>query len=143
MERQHSLLLVEDEDGLRHLVAQFLQAAGYRVVEAPDGPTAVDRFSDSGPFDLALVDLNLPGFSGVEVCRRIRQAEPAQPILICSAAILPDFEGALNELRIEHYLTKPFHPDVLLAHITHRLGTPTRHRTSATFATRRASSNAI
>lgn len=121
MERQPSLLLVEDEDGLRGLVAAFLRAAGYVVVEAADGPAAVDRFGDSGPFDLAIVDLNLPGFSGVEVCRRLRAARPDQPILICSAAVLPDFEGALRQLGVEHILTKPFHPDALLAHIAGRL----------------------
>ncbi len=143
MERQHSLLLVEDEDGLRNLVSHFLQGAGYRVVEAPDGPAAVDRFHDSGPFDLALVDLNLPGFSGVEVCRRIRSAVPTQPILICSAAVLPDFEGDLNELRINHYLTKPFHPDVLLAHIRQRLDATSRRRMPTVPSTRHAAPSAI
>lgn len=123
MERQHRLLLVEDEDGLRRLVSEFLRSSGFDVTEAVDGPSAVARFAESGPFDLALVDLNLPGFSGVEVCRRIHQAAPAQPIVICSAAILPDSEDALRRLRIDHFLTKPFHPDVLLAQIADRLGT--------------------
>ena len=68
-----TLLLVEDEDRLRGLVAQFLRGEGFRVVEAADGPQGVERFRDSGPFDLALVDLNLPIFSGVEVCRRIKR----------------------------------------------------------------------
>lgn len=121
MERPRTLLLVEDEDGLRRLVAQFLEGVGFRVVEAADGPTAVERFDDSGPFDLVLADLNLPGFSGVEVCRRIRRIEPTQPILICSAAVLPDFESALRDLRVNHILTKPFHPETLLAHIRGRL----------------------
>lgn len=66
-----TLLLVEDESRLRNLVAQVLKCEGYGVVEAADGREGVDRFHDSGPFDLLLVDLNLPVFSGVEVCRQV------------------------------------------------------------------------
>src|SRR5206468_3108830 len=51
------LLLVEDEHRLRALVAQVLEGEGYAVVEAVDGPEGVERHRDSGPFDLALVDL--------------------------------------------------------------------------------------
>lgn len=122
MDRRGCLLLVEDEQLLRNLVAQFLRGEGFHVIEAADGPEGVARFHDSGPFDLALVDLNLPVFSGVEVCRRIRRTEPGQPIMICSAAIMADHEKALIDLGIEHFLTKPYHPEALLAHIEHELG---------------------
>ena len=121
MERQESLLLVEDEHGLRRLVAQFLRGSGYRVVEACDGQEGVERFDDSGPFDLALVDLNLPIFSGVEVCRRVRRECPEQPIIICSAAIVSEHEDALNAVGVDHFLTKPYHPEALLAHIREEL----------------------
>ncbi len=111
------LLLVEDEHLLRTLVSQFLRGEGFEVVEACDGGEGVERFLDSGPFDLVLLDLNLPVFSGVEVCRRIKQATPDQRVLICSAAILRDHEAALSLLGVRHYLTKPYHPEDLLAHI--------------------------
>lgn len=135
MERQRSLLLVEDEDGLRRLVFEFLQAEGFRVVEAADGPAAVERFEDSGPYDLALLDLNLPGFSGVEVCRRIRASNPAQPILICSAAVMPEVEGDLKTLQVHQFLSKPFHPETLLARIAASLATehPRPHPAAGTF----------
>lgn len=119
---QGTLLLVEDEDRLRGLVAQFLRGEGFQVVEAGDGAEGVERFSDSGPFDLVLVDLNLPVFSGVEVCRRIRHATPAQRLMICSAAILPDHESDLSALGVGHFLNKPYHPDELIAHIAQELG---------------------
>jgi CheY-like chemotaxis protein len=122
MERRGSLLLVEDEEILRGLVAQFLRGLGFRLVEAGDGQEGVDRFADSGPFDLALVDLNLPVFTGVEVCRRIRARRPDQPIIICSAAILPEHEEALRQLDVRHYLTKPYHPEALVAHIGDEIG---------------------
>jgi DNA-binding response OmpR family regulator len=116
------LLLVEDEDRLRNLVAQFLRGEGFDVVEAADGREGVERFGDSGPFDLVLVDLNLPVFSGVEVCRRIKGRHPAQRMMVCSAAILRDHESALAALGVEHYLTKPYHPDELIDHIAQEIG---------------------
>ena len=112
-----TLLLVEDENVLRGLVAQFLRGASYHVVEAADGPEGVAKYADDGPFDLAILDLNLPGFSGVEVCRRIRQARPDQHVMICSAAIVRDAEDALLAMGVDHFLTKPYHPEVLLAHV--------------------------
>lgn len=121
MERQATILLVEDEHVLRGLVAQFLQGAGHTVVQAGDGQQGVDRFRESGPFDLALIDLNLPVFSGVEVCRRLREERPEQPIIICSAAVVPEFETALKSMGVDHYLTKPYHPEVLLSHIDEEL----------------------
>ncbi|GAC1324907.1 MAG: hypothetical protein NVSMB14_17560 [Isosphaeraceae bacterium] len=121
MERHATILLVEDEHVLRGLVAQFLQGAGHKVVQAGDGQQGVDRFREAGPFDLALVDLNLPVFSGVEVCRRLRAQHPEQPIIICSAAVVPESETALRDLGVDHYLTKPYHPDVLLKHIDDEL----------------------
>jgi DNA-binding response OmpR family regulator len=114
---QYTLLLVEDENVLRNLVASYLRAEGYSVVEAADGPQGVDRFNDSGPFDLVLLDLNLPTFSGVEVCRRIKRVRPLQPVMICSAAILPDHETELARMGVHHFLTKPYHPEDLLTHI--------------------------
>ncbi|GAC1467616.1 MAG: hypothetical protein NVSMB9_09380 [Isosphaeraceae bacterium] len=123
-----TLLLVEDEERLRHLVAQFLRSEGFAVTEASDGLEGVERFSDSGPFDLVLVDLNLPVFSGVEVCRRIKQDHPEQRMMICSAAVLPSHENALTALGVGHFLTKPYHPEDLIAHISQEIGTPQAFR---------------
>jgi DNA-binding response OmpR family regulator len=124
MERRGSLLLVEDERVLRELVAQYLRSEGFRVVEAADGADGVEQFTREGPFDLALVDLNLPVFSGVEVCRRIKRARPDQRVMICSAAIVDEHEAALLAIGIDHFLTKPYHPESLLAHILLELGAP-------------------
>jgi len=115
MERRASLLLVEDESALRMLVSQFLRNSGYDVCEAEDGGEGVRRYQEDGPFDLLLVDLNLPVFSGVEVCRRIKLESPRQKVLICSAAIIQEHEDALISLGVNRFLTKPYHPDNLLA----------------------------
>jgi len=116
-----AVLLVEDEHALRRLVAAFLQGEGYAVVEAEDGPDGVERFGNSGPFDLAILDLNLPGFSGVEVARHMLSTRADQKILICSAAIVPESEDALLAMGVSDFLTKPYHPAVLKAHVARML----------------------
>ena len=113
MDRPARLLLVEDERSLRTLVAQYLDEIGYRVVEAADGLVAVERFEREGPFDLVLLDLNLPGIPGIEVCRRIRRLCPDQPVLIVSGAILPQHDLELDAMGVSEQLTKPYHPEEL------------------------------
>jgi DNA-binding response OmpR family regulator len=111
------ILLVEDEAILRGLVAMFLRGENFEVIEAPDGLLGVDLHSSRGPFDLVLLDLNLPGLPGVEVCRRIRRIEPSLPVIICSAAILDPHMEALDAMGVRDYLTKPYHPVELLRRI--------------------------
>jgi len=119
--RAGKLLLVEDEHLLRGLIAQFLCGEGFEVVEAADGSQAVDLFSSSRPFDLVLLDLNLPRICGVEVCRRIKGLHPPQPVIICSAAILDSDVAVLQELEVEQFLSKPYHPMELLNRISAEL----------------------
>jgi CheY-like chemotaxis protein len=124
--RAGKLLLVEDEHLLRGLIAQFLQAEGYEVVEAADGLQAIDLFSSDGPFGVVLLDLNLPLASGIEVCRSIRAEQPSQAVIICSAAILDSHIAALRDLRVEQFLSKPYHPLDLLQRIANELSRSSR-----------------
>jgi len=113
--------LVEDEHLLRELIAQFLRGERFEVTEAADGSEAVELFSNQGSFDLVLLDLNLPRICGVEVCRRIRGLQPAQPVIICSAAILDSHIAALQAMQVEQFLSKPYHPLELLSRIAEEL----------------------
>lgn len=115
--RAGKLLLVEDEHLLRGLIAQFLRAEGFEVVEAADGAEGVDFYRSKGPFEVVLLDLNLPALPGVEVCRRIKAEQPQQPVIICSAAIIDHFLVSLREMNVEQFLTKPYHPRDLLERI--------------------------
>lgn len=115
------LLLVEDETVLRRLIAEFLRGEGYEVLEAADGPEGATVYSTQGPFDVVLLDLNLPFLSGVDVCRRIKALRPIQPVLICSAAILDWHITELRGLRVEQFLTKPYHPLDLLDRIAEEM----------------------
>jgi DNA-binding response OmpR family regulator len=122
--RTRKLLLVEDEHVLRGLVAQFLRGDGFEVVEAGDGREAVDLYAAYGPFDVVLLDLNLPILCGIDVCRRIKLANPLQPVLICSAAILDSDVAVLRSLQVDRFLTKPYLPMDLLAGIEAEMREP-------------------
>src|SRR6185437_8640689 len=95
-------LLVEDEPEIRRFLRATLAAEGYRVVESPSGRRGSIDAATHKP-DLAIVDLGLPDFDGVEVIRRIREWS-AMPILVLSA-------------RVHDYVTKPFAVGELLARI--------------------------
>ncbi len=116
--RERRILLVEDESLLRRLIAQFLRGEGFEIVEAGDGREGIERFTSCYPFDLVLLDLNLPILPGVEVCRRIKQQHPEQPVIICSAAILDGHIAALKAMQVTQFLSKPYHPAELLNRIT-------------------------
>ncbi len=119
--RAGRLLLVEDEHLLRELIAQFLRGECFDVVEAADGLEAVEFFSNKGSFDVVLLDLNLPRICGVEVCRRVRILKPTQPVIICSAAILDSHLAALEQMQVQQFLSKPYHPLELLGRIAAEL----------------------
>jgi DNA-binding response OmpR family regulator len=133
--RAGKLLLVEDEHLLRGLIAQFLRAEGYEVVEAADGSEGVDFFASRGPFDLVLLDLNLPILSGVDVCRSIKERQPTQAVIICSAAILDSHVHALRAMNVEQFLSKPYHPldllDLIAAELSRGNGSEPSERPSS------------
>jgi len=122
------LLLVEDEAVLRRLIAEFLRGEGFDVLEAADGSQGATLYAGHLPFDLVLLDLNLPYLSGVDVCRRIKALRPQQPVLICSAAILDWHVAALHDLRVDQFLIKPFHPLDLLERIGREMARPVTSR---------------
>jgi two-component system alkaline phosphatase synthesis response regulator PhoP len=110
------LLLVEDEPGLVVTLGDRLRAAGYEVAVAGTGPEGLER-ALAEPFDLVLLDILLPGTSGLEVCRELRSAGVGTPILMLTA--LGDVVDRVVGLRIgaDDYLTKPFATLELLARI--------------------------
>src|SRR5579883_3665937 len=81
-----SVLVVDDDDAGRYLKAHILRKHGYEVREGSDGLTAIELCCVEPP-DLLLLDVRLPDINGVEVCRRIKEAQPGIVILQTSAAI--------------------------------------------------------
>lgn len=110
------ILLIEDEPELSATIRDFLEGEGYRVEQATDFPTA-DEKSAIYEYDCLIVDINLPGGSGLEVIRNLKKKRPEAAIIIISA------RNALNDrivgldLGADDYLTKPFHLPELNARI--------------------------
>ena len=119
------VLVVEDEQSLREPLVYLLQKEGYEVIEAEDGNQALDKFASLGA-DLILLDLMLPGVSGNEVCRQIRQ-HSAVPIIMLTAKDSEIDKVVGLELGADDYVTKPYSTRELLARmkaILRRLADP-------------------
>ena len=110
-----TILLVEDEDELARLVVRELNAAGYQVHHAADGPGALQRFAEAPP-DLLVLDWMLPGFDGLEVLRRVRQTS-AVPVLMLTARAEEVDRVIGLEVGADDYLTKPFGMRELIARV--------------------------
>lgn len=101
------LLLVEDERAIADAVREGLASDGYQVTVAGDGVEALIAI-ENDPFDLAALDVMLPGMDGFELCRRIRQAGHRLPILMLTARDAVDDRVRGLDAGADDYLTKPF-----------------------------------
>ncbi|HEX6100642.1 MAG TPA: response regulator transcription factor [Thermoanaerobaculia bacterium] len=110
------ILVVEDERSLREALADLLGRRGFVVETVADGLAGAERGAQSD-VDLVLLDLTLPRLDGVEVCRRLRMARPALPILILTARGSEDERVRGLGAGADDYLTKPFGTSELLARI--------------------------
>jgi len=118
------VLLVDDEPDLQRMLQANLAARGYTVTAVETGEEALRRFAAHPP-DLVILDLMLPGISGLDVCRALR-AGSSVPILVLSARGEEQVKVQALDLGADDYLTKPFGLDELLARVRallRRLGT--------------------
>src|SRR5215813_9382072 len=109
------MLIADDDRDLRELIGFTLTQAGYLVVKAGDGPAALRTFEAESP-DLVVLDINMPGASGFQVCESIRKRSRMPVIMLTVRGEEEDLVRAL-ELGADDYLTKPFSPRTLLARI--------------------------
>lgn len=110
-----NILIVEDDPNIRKLVRVNLVKRGYTVSEAEDSHQAIDLFQKVA-VDLVLLDLVLPGLSGVDVCAWIR-ARSDVPIIVLSARLEEDLKVAALDAGADDYVTKPFGQEELLARV--------------------------
>jgi DNA-binding response OmpR family regulator len=110
------ILLVEDERALRTLITRCLEQAGFRVVQARDGDEGLEFAMGEAP-DLVLLDVMLPGRSGIEVCRELRRLHFLPPILILTARSTVEDRVTGLEAGADDYLAKPFDDRELLARV--------------------------
>ena len=107
------ILVADDDRDLRDLVGFTLAQAGYLVIKAPDGSVAIRAVADEAP-DLVILDINMPGASGFQVCEAIRRNSRVPIMMLTVRGEEEDLVRAL-ELGADDYLTKPFIPRTLLA----------------------------
>ncbi|HTX05704.1 MAG TPA: response regulator transcription factor [Steroidobacteraceae bacterium] len=107
------VLIADDDQDLRDLVAFTLTQAGYLVLKAPDGPSALKTVAEESP-ELVILDINMPGASGFQVCESIRRNSRVPIMMLTVRGEEEDLVRAL-ELGADDYLTKPFSPRTLLA----------------------------
>ncbi len=101
------ILIIEDENKVSALVKRGLLAEHYAVDVTADGRSGLEYY-EAFPYDMILLDLMLPGISGVEVLQRIRRANQFVPVLVLTARDSIDEKVRLFEMGADDYLTKPF-----------------------------------
>jgi two-component system alkaline phosphatase synthesis response regulator PhoP len=110
-----TVLVVDDEPGIVEVVRDYLAHAGFGVLTAADGPTAL-RLARTGRPDLIVLDLGLPGMDGLDVARTLRRGGDVPIIMLTARAEESDKLVGL-ELGADDYLTKPFSPKELVARV--------------------------
>ncbi len=113
------LAVVEDEIYMRQELCDMLEKAGYRALEITSFENAVEQLTAVGP-DLVLLDLNLPGISGFQICRDLKQKTSIPVLVLTSRDQMQDELQALR-LGADEYLTKPCRKERLLARISNIL----------------------
>ncbi len=109
------ILVVDDEPSVVNVVRAYLEKEGYNVITARDGPSAWAVFQQEKPV-LVVLDLMLPGISGEEICRRIRNAGETPVIMLTARSEETDKIIGLK-LGADDYVTKPFSPRELVARV--------------------------
>ena len=110
-----TVLVVDDEPAVRDVVVRYLQAAGYRALEAADGYAAREVLEAESP-SLVILDLMLPGLDGLSLCREIRASSELPVIMITALGEEADRLAGL-EVGADDYLTKPFSPRELVMRV--------------------------
>jgi len=111
-----TILVIDDDENLRDTIAMMLEQEGFRAILSGDGRDGFDKALTHKP-DLVLVDLRLPGMSGTEICKQIRNAKVNTPIIVLSALGDEVDKVLLLEIGADDYMVKPFGVRELMARI--------------------------
>ncbi|HLO16429.1 MAG TPA: response regulator transcription factor, partial [Anaerolineales bacterium] len=110
------VLIIDDDSDLLQLVSLIFKKAGYQVITANDGLDGISKFFMHRP-NLIILDVMMPGYSGFDVCQRIRQVTDDPLIMLTALNQEQDMLQGL-ECGADDFLSKPFHPEILLARAT-------------------------
>ncbi len=115
-ENQSTVLIVDDEPSIRISLRTILSGLGFAVVEAARGEEAVSLVR-TAHFDVVLLDINMPGLGGIEVCRVMRKSAPVLPIVMLTVQGSEDRKVEALDAGADDYITKPFQLRELIARI--------------------------
>jgi DNA-binding response OmpR family regulator len=111
------ILVVEDEVAIREFEVINLRRVGYETVEASNGEEALEIYEEHGDFDIALLDISMPGMDGLTLCKELRRRSSTLGIIMLTARTqeMDKISGLM--LGADDYITKPFSPAELLARV--------------------------
>ena len=112
------ILVVDDERSMREMLDIFLGREGYQVTECASGTEALRIMDQKEPFDLVISDINMPGLSGFDLLREIKDKFPDLPVLMITAYGSPDSAVEAMKLGAVDYITKPFRIEEIKARIS-------------------------
>lgn len=123
-----TILVADDEPGLRDFFTFVLEPLGYKLVCAADGWEALQAF-EQHRFDLVILDVHMPHLHGPAALRRIREISPGVPVIMTSSGsdLSRQFEDSEDQAALSDYLHKPIELDELLQAIERALGRGARH----------------
>jgi DNA-binding response OmpR family regulator len=104
---QAKILVADDEEGIRELLREQLNAAGYTTDEATDGAEAIDKL-DHDTYDLAILDINMPKKSGLDVLKHIRDRQLKMGVIMLTGRLGFSVGSESMLLGADEYITKPF-----------------------------------
>ena len=110
------ILLAEDEENIRKLIASYLVKEGFKVIEAGDGEEAIIKFDQNYDISLIVLDVMMPKLDGYEVCRHIRKSSEV-PVLMLTARDTEIDEIAGFASGADEYISKPFSPRILVTRV--------------------------
>jgi PAS domain S-box-containing protein len=123
--RAATVLLVDDEEAVRDMVGEVLEHEGFEVLRAEDGSRGVALFHERrGRVDVVLLDLSMPGLSGEETFRRLRDLDPGVRVILSSGYDHDEARGRFGAARPAGFIQKPYRPEQLLAEIDRCLHRP-------------------
>lgn len=118
---QPTILVVEDNGALRRLMLRILEGCGYAVLEAANGPQGLELFRQQGTVDLAILDMVMPGMSGLDVAAEIERQRPGTKILYVTAHGSSVAIDSISNRTPDRVLLKPFDAADLIGRVAQLL----------------------
>jgi CheY-like chemotaxis protein len=116
MEPGSTILVIDDNEDFRKLLAETIEMWGYNAAEAVDGQQALSIIEQFAP-DLVIVDLDMPNMDGLEFTRRVKEINPGFPVIMVTAFAKFYTSDEINASHPDAFLQKPVHMDKLLEEI--------------------------